>query len=400
MKHSLQFLTSLLVCGLLLFGPSRTYGQSYDIYVHDTKTGTTQQVTTLGSSDEFNPSFSNNSKKLVHDVLPFGGGHDLYITTIATGVSTALVGGDGGNDADWSPDGSKIAFDRVNVGDANIYTVPSTGGTRTLVRANAIDADWAPDSRRLVFQDITDSSIRTFDTVAGTETLIAASGINPTWSPVGDAIAYSNGDDLLVQAVDLAGAPVGAPIFATSDGAATLDQQPSFSNNGKTLVFHRGASPAFDFDIYTVPSDGSASPSALVGVLGVGDFDPAFSKNGKLVAYAAQGLPTIIAPDVEKSSAEINLQQTTGFDGSFDASSHPNPFNPSTVISFTLPSEVRVSVTVHNVLGQQLVSLYSGTLSAGRHEIAFDASDLPSGTYLYRIDAGQNSIVKQLLLLK
>ena len=78
--------------------------------------------------------------------------HALYITDVETHVSTPLPGGDGGNDASWSPNGYWILFDRRWSDDANLYILPPTGGTPRLVVSNAVNGDWAPYSQRIVFE--------------------------------------------------------------------------------------------------------------------------------------------------------------------------------------------------------------------------------------------------------
>ncbi len=84
---------------------------------------------------------------------------------------------------------------------------------------------------------------------------------------------------------------------------------------------------------------------------------------------------------------------------------YPNPFNPSTVIKFDLPEESRVSLTIYNMLGQQVAKLVNNTFSAGRYEYIFDGSRLTSGIYIYAINAegrDGNSFVntKKMLLIK
>jgi hypothetical protein len=79
---------------------------------------------------------------------------------------------------------------------------------------------------------------------------------------------------------------------------------------------------------------------------------------------------------------------------------YPNPFNPGTKIKFTLPQSGSATLKIYNMLGQEVATLVDGELLAGPHEIEWRPSGLPSGVYTYRLQAGQHSESKQLLLLK
>ena len=79
---------------------------------------------------------------------------------------------------------------------------------------------------------------------------------------------------------------------------------------------------------------------------------------------------------------------------------YPNPFNPSTTIRFGLPESAQVRLAVYDVLGRQVRVLLDGVREAGTHEVVFDASDLPSGTYLYRLETPQGSFGRTMLLAK
>jgi len=65
----------------------------------------------------------------------------------------------------------------------------------------------------------------------------------------------------------------------------------------------------------------------------------------------------------------------------------PNPLNPSTIIFFGLPRASMVTLKVYNDLGQEVVSLVQKALPAGYHSVRFDLGNMPSGVYLYRIQA-------------
>jgi plastocyanin len=66
---------------------------------------------------------------------------------------------------------------------------------------------------------------------------------------------------------------------------------------------------------------------------------------------------------------------------------YPNPFNPTTIISYALPYESKVSVKVYDVSGKQITELADNTESAGYHNLNFNADNLASGIYFYRIEA-------------
>jgi hypothetical protein len=79
---------------------------------------------------------------------------------------------------------------------------------------------------------------------------------------------------------------------------------------------------------------------------------------------------------------------------------YPNPFNPSTTISFNLPSRTFVSLKVFDLLGEEVASLVSGELPAGRYSEQWNASLLPSGIYFCRVHAGSSTETRKLVLMR
>ena len=376
---------------------------SYDIYKVNTKSGNVERVSFIDDADEFNPSFSNDGKKVAHDVV--GGsaplGHSIYITDVNTGVSTLLDGADGGNDASWSPNGQYIAFDRGSVGDLSIYIVPANGGTRTLLRTNAVDAEYSNNSHRLVFQDITDGSVRTVDVNGGSETIVAPFGVNPSWSPNGKYIAYTDGNNIIKISVNQHGEPQGSPVQLTNDGTDVFNQQPSWSNNSKTIVFHSNRETG-DFDLWTISASGG-TPLLLTGLPENGDFDPCYSKNGKYVSYAGftSAVPSSpLGNGTTVSTNESSIPNQYILDQNF-----PNPFNPTTQIRFGIPEASNVTLRIYNSVGQLVKTLVDGNMSEGYHQVTWDATDnsgnkLSSGVYFYRITTGTFNQVNKMLLMK
>ena len=79
---------------------------------------------------------------------------------------------------------------------------------------------------------------------------------------------------------------------------------------------------------------------------------------------------------------------------------YPNPFNPLTTIEFTLPKSEIVTLKVYNILGEEIATLVNKKLHSGNYTYNFDGSNLASGVYLYRIEAGEFQDVKKMILLK
>ena len=87
--------------------------------------------------------------------------------------------------------------------------------------------------------------------------------------------------------------------------------------------------------------------------------------------------------------------------GSFQLEqNYPNPFNPSTQINFTIASQSKVKLNVFDILGREIATLVNEEMMPGAHRAVFDASDLPSGTYFYRLQAGNLIQTKKMLLLR
>ena len=79
---------------------------------------------------------------------------------------------------------------------------------------------------------------------------------------------------------------------------------------------------------------------------------------------------------------------------------YPNPFNPTTTISFSLGNSAEVKLRVYDVKGSQVSTLINGRKAAGEYQITFNASNLPSGTYLYKLETPEGTQTKKMTLIK
>lgn len=138
------------------------------------------------------------------------------------------------------------------------------------------------------------------------------------------------------------------------------------------------------------------------------------SESGIVTIAAASGTVTIGGPG---GASKIVGGTNSGDDGSDDgtgetedpqtspeqftlSNNYPNPFNPTTVISYQLPVTSHVTLKVFDMLGREVASLVNGRVSAGQYEVQFDASNLSSGLYIYRLQAGEFIQTKKMLLIK
>jgi len=78
----------------------------------------------------------------------------------------------------------------------------------------------------------------------------------------------------------------------------------------------------------------------------------------------------------------------------------PNPFNPSTMIQFTIPENNRVTIDIYNIAGQKIQTLVNDMMKAGSHSVTWDAGKYPSGVYIYKVKAGKYEKTMKMTLVK
>ncbi|NIR69773.1 T9SS type A sorting domain-containing protein [candidate division KSB1 bacterium] len=118
------------------------------------------------------------------------------------------------------------------------------------------------------------------------------------------------------------------------------------------------------------------------------------------------------ATDIKYRLKQIDLDGTFEYHGPIEvffgempdqpvlAQNYPNPFNPTTTIQFAIGQRVEVKLTVFDVLGRKLDTLVDETLDSGAYKVKFEAKGYPSGTYYYRLEAGEFVETKKLTLLR
>ena len=135
--------------------------------------------------------------------------------------------------------------------------------------------------------------------------------------------------------------------------------------------------------------------------------EPFDSNTPEILIHSASGLSLddieIIVADINGDALSLSKQQgkEVNHPNSFEISKlYPNPFNPSTQISFSLPMEGHVRLTAYDVRGQEVGVIFEGSQNMGNHSYTWHASDLPSGLYYVRLQSGALVTTKKALLIK
>ncbi len=99
--------------------------------------------------------------------------------------------------------------------------------------------------------------------------------------------------------------------------------------------------------------------------------------------------PTAVSAELDELPVQMALRQN-----------YPNPFNPSTRITFELNNPQHVTLNVYDIQGKHITTLLDGERAAGQHDVTFDAGELASGMYLYRLETPQRTITRAMTLIK
>ena len=116
----------------------------------------------------------------------------------------------------------------------------------------------------------------------------------------------------------------------------------------------------------------------------------------QLIAVTTEGTAQVVASR-EVTAASGNAEPVAEYRL---YSNYPNPFNPTTTIPFDLKAAGAVTLQVYDVMGREVATLVNGSLAAGRHTLVFDARNLPSGVYLYRLTTAGYTEMHKMVLLK
>lgn len=183
------------------------------------------------------------------------------------------------------------------------------------------------------------------------------------------------------------------------------DANPPNNFAGVTTSYSKWAWYGFDLATKTVKDSILWNDSPWKAGAGTLDARPrgiAFSKTGDtawVVQFNASTFPMVL---MFRRGAATKVEQTSGvIPTTYELSqNYPNPFNPSTKIRFQLGAAGQTSLRVYDVMGREVRVLVNEHLEAGVYTVSFDASSLPSGTYIYVLTSGSYRQANKMILMK
>ncbi len=246
------------------------------------------------------------------------------------------------------------------------------------------------------------------------------------WSSVGNGISYSvDKETVALSVVQLNGSVYVAGVFNMAGNTASLGFGRWIDMTAQVFEIPKLVSPSNHTIVYG--NSANLKWDAVEGAIGYTiqiSTDSSFNKdvnsiNTYKTDYTFNGVVQSVDYywRVRSDFANMNSQWsvshhfTRGVATSLDdevlkpgefrlLQNYPNPFNPGTTIGFELSEATQVSITVHSVDGRLVATLANEMKSAGKHQVAFNAQNLSSGVYLYRMQTQKNVITRTMTLIK
>ncbi len=177
----------------------------------------------------------------------------------------------------------------------------------------------------------------------------------------------------------------------SSDDPATIDGNPEWHAHAIGYDFLEVGESMRTIKMYYMNKSGKSvfNPGDVIGICGmtetpIDDWGVDMTTRGELT----------VVTSVDEDTAPVVVEK-------FElANNYPNPFNPSTKIQYSLPTNEFVSLRIYDIIGREVATLVNQQQSAGVYNVEFNASNLTSGVYFYKIEAGNFTSVKKMMLLK
>jgi len=320
---------------------------------------------------------------------PFDGGYDVIFTYIFQDSQTKAV---------LSSDGTKM-YDQLN-GNAKMYDFATGTVLNTFTLNLQHDLSW-PRGNILAYSGTylltyAHPVVYAYSPTDGSFISACTLGSQPSsneWS-----ICYTNGYFMVADASNIWYVwtiDQGVPVELASFSANVINNEVELSWITATETNNQG------FDIQRKSDNGEFSSIGYINGAGTTTETQAYSyidKNLSAGNYVYR-LKQIDFDGTFKYSNEVSVEVANLTTFALEQN-YPNPFNPSTTIKYSLPENSFVKLAVFNLLGEEVATLVNETKESGAYSLSFDASGLPSGTYIYQLQAGSSIQSMKMILLK
>lgn len=157
-----------------------------------------------------------------------------------------------------------------------------------------------------------------------------------------------------------------------------------------SFIILRGTSEQGDFAVIAeIPATGSVAGTTQYS------FTDANVQAGNTYYYMMKDVSIYGYPTLHNDVVVVSLA------GEFAlAQNYPNPFNPETTIRFSVPTSAQTRLDVYDVSGRLVQTLVNGAMTAGDHQVSWNAKDVPSGMYIYRLTAGNQTATGKMMFVK
>tara|TARA_R110002096_G_scaffold134785_1_gene286066 strand:+ start:161 stop:1228 length:1068 start_codon:yes stop_codon:yes gene_type:complete len=309
-----------------------------------------------------------------------------------------------------STDGTQLGVDFLTTESDTVYAAhPGTVGlvANTTVFGNHIilDGEWKNKKINTFYAHLTKSLVAEGATVAAGEA-IAISGASGITSRA--KLHFEVRSGWHAGETDTFGSRMNPEIWVAMENTGVIVGTVPNAENSTRVDINIDPKPRPPYETY------SYSLTYDFSSLSLGN-DPDYKEN-YAIGDVKPGTYTITADNGSYSeTVVVKAGEITSVDGTVVTSNdeeiftptdiqlnqnYPNPFNPSTVINFSIPTNSFVKLAVYDMLGKQVALLQNSQMSAGTHDINFDASNLSSGVYLYRLQVGAEMLTRKLTLIK
>jgi len=222
---------------------------------------------------------------------------------------------------------------------------------------------------------------------------LSNTGLRRVWSVGGCPFSPYNGGDFSIVnfGIDLETVPVELISFsATTDGKnVNLNWATATEINNSGFEIERRYDKTDWLEIGFVPGHGTTTEKQNYSYIDQ-------NVNAGIYSYR---LKQVDFDGTFEYSNEILVDVTPSLEFTLDQN-FPNPFNPNTLIKYSIPKSSQVSLKIFNTLGQEIATLVNEEKQVGTYEVNWNASNLQSGVYFYRLQAGNFVSIKKMILLK